>query len=204
MKAQASICPKLHLFVCANERDESDPLGSGCGARGEVVYAALKAEVAKRGDFRGIWVTKTHCLGICPKRGCTVAEYPRGVMWRDVDEGDVTAFFDLPSRVGGTPPSRGVGSSVDGGPGDTASDRLEGAALDVTLAKMEKLQADKVIELARRLRPGLTAEDIRNPHDFPELDDHDWHYEDGILTGIQSVMTALRAGKDGGRSGEDR
>jgi hypothetical protein len=58
---------------------------------------------------------------------------------------------------------------------------------------MEQLQAHKVIELARRLCPGLTAEDIRNPHDFPELEDTDWHFEDGQLAGIQSVVTALRA-----------
>jgi ADP-ribose pyrophosphatase len=61
------------------------------------------------------------------------------------------------------------------------------------LAKMEELQARKVIDLARRLRPGLTPEDIRNPHDFPELDDTDWHFEDGQLAGLQSVATALRA-----------
>jgi hypothetical protein len=61
------------------------------------------------------------------------------------------------------------------------------------LKSMEDLQAHKVIELARRLCPGLTAEDIRNPHDFPELGDTDWHFEDGHLAGIQSVMMALRA-----------
>jgi len=57
---------------------------------------------------------------------------------------------------------------------------------------MEALQREKVLALARRLKPGLTAEDIRNPHDFPELDDRDWHYEDGVLTGIQSVLAAVR------------
>jgi len=61
------------------------------------------------------------------------------------------------------------------------------------LGRMEELQARKVIELARRLKPGLTAEDIRNPHDFPDLDDPDWHFEDGQLAGIQSVAAALRA-----------
>jgi hypothetical protein len=61
------------------------------------------------------------------------------------------------------------------------------------LASMEQLQARKVIELARRLHPGLTAEDIRNPHDFPDLNDTDWHFEDGQLAGIQSVVTAVRA-----------
>jgi hypothetical protein len=61
------------------------------------------------------------------------------------------------------------------------------------LTKMEDLQARKVIDLARRLHPGLTAEDIRNPHDFPELEDTDWHFEDGQLAGIQSVLVAVRA-----------
>ena len=64
------------------------------------------------------------------------------------------------------------------------------------LAKMEELQARKVIDLARRLRPGLTSEDIRNPHDFPDLDDNDWHFEDGQLAGLQSVVAAIRALKE--------
>ncbi|MGO8998873.1 MAG: hypothetical protein ACLQVI_36575 [Polyangiaceae bacterium] len=65
--------------------------------------------------------------------------------------------------------------------------------IDALLGAMEELQIGKVIDLARRLKPGLTLEDVRNPHDFPELGDPDWHYEDGVLTGIQSVRTALRA-----------
>ncbi len=60
------------------------------------------------------------------------------------------------------------------------------------LDAMEETQSNKVIELARRIRPGLTAEDIRNPHDFPDLDDPDWHFEDGQLAGIQAVRFALR------------
>lgn len=65
--------------------------------------------------------------------------------------------------------------------------------LDRLLDDMEQLQIKKVFDLARRLKPGLTLEDMRNPHDFPELEDNDWHYEDGILTGIQSVRSAMRA-----------
>jgi 8-oxo-dGTP pyrophosphatase MutT (NUDIX family) len=64
------------------------------------------------------------------------------------------------------------------------------------LESMETLQSRKVIELARRLRPDLTPEDIRNPHDFPELNDPDWHYADGQLTGIQSVIMAVRAARN--------
>jgi ADP-ribose pyrophosphatase len=61
------------------------------------------------------------------------------------------------------------------------------------LASLEVQQVGKVIDLARRLRPGLTLEDVRNPHDFPELDDPDWQYEDGVLTGIQTALAAVRA-----------
>jgi hypothetical protein len=60
------------------------------------------------------------------------------------------------------------------------------------LDAMEATQRDKVVALARRIVPHLTAEDIRNPHDFPDLDDPDWHFEDGQLAGIQAVRFALR------------
>ncbi|MCC6555968.1 MAG: hypothetical protein IT372_23655 [Polyangiaceae bacterium] len=56
---------------------------------------------------------------------------------------------------------------------------------------MEEAQRAKVIALARRILPHLTAEDLRNPHDFPDLDDPDWHFEDGQLAGIQAVRFAL-------------
>lgn len=65
--------------------------------------------------------------------------------------------------------------------------------VDELVAELEALQRRKVLELARRLRPGLTLEDIANPHDFPELGDPDWQYEDGMLAGIQSVLAAVRA-----------
>jgi hypothetical protein len=66
-------------------------------------------------------------------------------------------------------------------------------AIDREVNAIEEVQTKKVIDLARRLLPHVTAEDIRNPHDFPELDDRDWQYEDGVLAGIQSVRIALRA-----------
>jgi hypothetical protein len=72
------------------------------------------------------------------------------------------------------------------------------------LSRMEELQARKVIDLACRLRPGLTAEDIKNPHDFPGLDDTDWHFEDGQLAGIQSVAAAVRALRESVLSDDDR
>ncbi len=61
------------------------------------------------------------------------------------------------------------------------------------VVELEQGQRRKVLELARRLRPGLTHEDIANPHDFAELRDSDWQYEDGVLAGIQAVLAAVRA-----------
>jgi ADP-ribose diphosphatase len=72
------------------------------------------------------------------------------------------------------------------------------------LGRMEELQAKKVIDLARRLKPDLTAEDIKNPHDFPDLEDTDWHFEDGQLAGIQSVAAAVRALRRPVAPGEER
>lgn len=74
---------------------------------------------------------------------------------------------------------------------------LSWQTIEETLQRMEELQTKKVLDLARRLKPGLTLEDVRNPHDFPELSDPDWHYADGVLAGIQSVTIALRALKSG-------
>jgi hypothetical protein len=197
VKTFASVAPALHLFVCANARSANDPLGAGCGARGEAVYARLKDEVAARRAFTSVWVTKTYCLGICPKSGCTVAEYPRGIVYRDVETGDAAGLLaPAPAPAAATPAKAAAIEEIDrGGEGVDAAREASFSFgyIDDALAAMEKLQADKVIDLARRLKPGLTAEDIRNPHDFPELDDSDWHYEDGMLTGIQGVRTALRA-----------
>jgi (2Fe-2S) ferredoxin len=168
---RAAPSPRLHLFVCANRR-EGSPLGPGCGDQGDALYDALKGEVAARRMHTEIWVTKTHCLGICPKRGATVARYPAATtaILSDAEPSDVEALLAEP---------------------DPRPDPW--GAIEAELLAVEELQTQKVLDLARRLKPGLTMEDVHNPHDFPELDDPDWHYSDGILTGMKSVTSALRA-----------
>lgn len=71
----SSLLPTTHLFVCANRRAEGDPLGPGCGDHGERVYAALKREIGSTRQTVTTWVTKTACLGLCPKHGATIACY---------------------------------------------------------------------------------------------------------------------------------
>jgi (2Fe-2S) ferredoxin len=88
------LLPQTHIFVCANRREPGNPLGPGCSDDGDALYDALKNEVATRGLVRGVWVTKTHCLGICPKEGATVAVNPPQRMWAGVDPRDATMLFD--------------------------------------------------------------------------------------------------------------
>jgi hypothetical protein len=65
--------------------------------------------------------------------------------------------------------------------------------IEALVGEIQSLQQRKVLDLARRIRPGLTLEDVRNPHDFPELGDPDWQYEDGVLAGIETVLSAIRS-----------
>jgi len=82
------------LFVCTNRRAPTDPLGAGCGQRGESVYEALRDAIGRRGAWRDVWLTKTHCLGVCPKSGCTVALAPSGGCIEEVEAEDADALLD--------------------------------------------------------------------------------------------------------------
>jgi (2Fe-2S) ferredoxin len=87
------LAPAVHFFVCANRRDAASPLGPGCGVRGEAVYERMKAAVAARSAYQRVWVTQTACLGLCPKRGATVAIYPRQRIVTEVEPADADALF---------------------------------------------------------------------------------------------------------------
>jgi hypothetical protein len=68
------------------------------------------------------------------------------------------------------------------------------ALLDRLLNEMIDQQEGKVLRMARRTVPDLTPEDLRNPHDFPQLSrDPIFNYEDGILAGLRSAHIAIRA-----------
>jgi hypothetical protein len=178
--------PALHLFVCANRRDSS-PLGPGCSAHGDAVYDALKQAVAARGRVHDVWITKTHCLGICPKAGATVARYSSAPPSPVSTAGDPILMEVTPADASGL-----LEASARSGP-EVRSPVVDLDRFVHELDALEELQREKVVALARRLKPGLTLEDVQNPHDFPELDDRDWHYADGLLAGIASVRATLRA-----------
>ena len=66
--------------------------------------------------------------------------------------------------------------------------------VDRLMTELVECQERKVLDLARRIHPGVTSEDIRNPQDFPDLRDNpEWNFEDGILSGYRSAHIAMRA-----------
>jgi hypothetical protein len=68
------------------------------------------------------------------------------------------------------------------------------AETDQLLQEMVKGQHAKLLNCANRIVPHATAEDILQPNDFPELENHPhFRYEEGLLAGIQSVQMALWA-----------
>jgi len=70
------------------------------------------------------------------------------------------------------------------------------------LAEMIAQQEAKVLALARRIVPDLTAEDVRNPHDFvPLVESGEFNYEDGILAGLKAADMAIRAPRTGPSKG---
>jgi hypothetical protein len=66
--------------------------------------------------------------------------------------------------------------------------------LDAVFDELVAYQQKRVMERARRLNPRVTADDLMNPIDIPELSaDPEWNYEDGILAGYRAAHTAIRA-----------
>jgi hypothetical protein len=72
------------------------------------------------------------------------------------------------------------------------AERATYEAVERTLEEIIAHQEQKVVAFARRLRPGLTADDVKNPHDYDELTDPDFNYEDGQLAGLQFALSAIR------------
>ncbi|MEO8189383.1 MAG: hypothetical protein ABI682_03495 [Acidobacteriota bacterium] len=75
--------------------------------------------------------------------------------------------------------------------GPTESESSATAAL---LEEMIALQRVRVMEIAGRIDPSLSADDLMQPHDHPKVANHpDFQFEDGILAGYLAVRAALLA-----------
>lgn len=73
------------------------------------------------------------------------------------------------------------------------SPTLEWAKIEKLLREMIQEQQAKVYAVGRRIVPNLTAEDLLQPNDYPELENHPhFRHEEGILAGLMSAEMAIR------------
>lgn len=64
----------------------------------------------------------------------------------------------------------------------------------VTIEEMIQHQKEKLLCFARKIVPHITPDDILQPCDFPELENHTFfRYEEGVLEGLLSAKAALLA-----------
>jgi len=64
------------------------------------------------------------------------------------------------------------------------------------LEEMILAQRRRLLDIARRIEPGLAPDDLLQPHDHPRISaDPDFNFEDGILAGYLAVRAALRASR---------
>lgn len=62
------------------------------------------------------------------------------------------------------------------------------------LEELISQQKAHLLFLGRKIIPRLTPEDLLQPNDYPELENHPvFRYEEGLLAGLQSAQMALRA-----------
>ncbi len=71
---------------------------------------------------------------------------------------------------------------------------LEWQSLQKLMDELIKGQNKALLHLGRRIVPALTVEDMLQPNDYPQLENHpEFRYEEGVLAGMRMVQTAFRA-----------
>lgn len=69
---------------------------------------------------------------------------------------------------------------------------FEWKKINEMINEMINAQEKNLLALGRQIVPGVTSEDILQPNDFPDLENHPiFRYEEGILTGMRSVQIGL-------------
>lgn len=66
--------------------------------------------------------------------------------------------------------------------------------LEVLFDELVLAQQVKVKQCADQILPNLTADDLLQPNDFPELENHPlFRYEEGVLEGLMTARMAYLA-----------
>jgi len=71
---------------------------------------------------------------------------------------------------------------------------LTSVEIDALFEELIERQRAKILALARRIDPRLTADDLFQPHDHARLASHPgYQFEDGLLAGLLSARAAFLA-----------
>ena len=88
-----------HVFVCVNEREDSDPRGCCAAKGGADLRRYLKRRAGELG-LTGIRMNKAGCLDACAN-GPVLVIYPEGVWYRCVTKRDADEILLTHIRDGG-------------------------------------------------------------------------------------------------------
>lgn len=70
----------------------------------------------------------------------------------------------------------------------------EWASIENLFDELITMQEKRVLSCGRNVIPNLTQDDILQPNDYIELENHPtFRYEEGVLIGIRSAFAALNA-----------
>ncbi len=74
------------------------------------------------------------------------------------------------------------------------NEQIGPGAIAALIDEMIDAQRIRLMNIARRIDPTLSADDLMQPHDHPKVANHpDFQFEDGTLAGYLAVRAALRA-----------
>ena len=69
-------------------------------------------------------------------------------------------------------------------------------SLEELFDELIKHQEEKLLRIARSIIPNATSDDILQPNDYPELENHPFfRYEEGLLKGLYTAKMAMIAKK---------
>ena len=72
---------------------------------------------------------------------------------------------------------------------------MENNPAEIVIQSIVEAQKATLLKLGRRIIPTLTTEDMLQPNDYSELENHpEFRYEEGVLAGVLTVQAALRGG----------
>tara|TARA_Y100000310_G_scaffold190615_1_gene190605 strand:- start:12476 stop:12769 length:294 start_codon:yes stop_codon:yes gene_type:complete len=80
--------PKLHLFVCINERELNHPTPSCSPRITPEQVKELKLWIRNQGLATQVYCTKAKCLGFCNQQASVAVLYPKGefVQYQNIEE----------------------------------------------------------------------------------------------------------------------